>query len=93
MKPVHESTLEVDRTCVCVCVCVCHYLQQQHHVGFGELLAVQRARSQTNHGHVAHSRVSVGYTGQDLADGETSDTRLSQTQLQKVNTNDEQITT
>lgn len=40
----------------------------------GELLAVQSARSQTNHRHVPDSRVSVGYTGQDLnGGGESSD--------------------
>ena len=42
------------------------YLQQQHHVSLGQLLAVQRARAQTHHRHVAHGGMSVGDAGYDL---------------------------
>lgn len=52
------------------------YLKQQDHVCFGELLAVQSACSQTHHGHVADSRVSICYTGQDLAKRETDFNQL-----------------
>lgn len=46
------------------------YLEQQDHVGFGQLFAVQRAHSQTRDSHVTDSRVSVSYAGQDLTDME-----------------------
>lgn len=39
---------------------------------FSQLLAVQSTRSQTHHGHVTDSRVSVCYTGQDLMEMERS---------------------
>lgn len=51
------------------------YLQQQNHVGLGQLLAVESAHSQTHHCHVAHGGMSVGDTGQDLTDRETWGTR------------------
>lgn len=35
-------------------------------MGFGQLLTVQRARSQANHSHVPDSWLSVGNTGQNL---------------------------
>lgn len=48
------------------------YLQQQDHVGLGQLLAVQSACSQTHDGHITDCRVSVCYTGQDLMEMEKS---------------------
>lgn len=35
-------------------------------MGFGHFFTVQSARSQANDSHVTNSRVSVGYTGQNL---------------------------
>lgn len=35
-------------------------------MGFGHLFTVQSARSQADNSHVTNSRVSVGYTGQNL---------------------------
>lgn len=46
------------------------YLQQEDHVGFGQLPAVQSACSQTHNGHVTDSRVSICYTGQNLTERE-----------------------
>lgn len=39
-------------------------------MGFGQLLAVQSACSQTDHGRISDSRVSICYTGQDLTEME-----------------------
>lgn len=53
-------------------------------MGFGHLFTVQSARSQADDSHITNSRVSVGYTGQNLFRENQNDFSSTLTVLTKM---------